>query len=39
MNLIKNFFKDLTKDNLTNGFIAFLFAVTGPVAIMLLSWN
>ncbi|MDB9915199.1 benzoate/H(+) symporter BenE family transporter [Alphaproteobacteria bacterium] len=36
MNLITNFFKDLTKDNITNGFIAFLFAVTGPVAIMLL---
>ena len=36
MNLIGNFFKDLTKDNITNGFIAFLFAVTGPVAIMLL---
>ena len=36
MNLITNFFKDLTKDNVTNGFIAFLFAVTGPVAIMLL---
>jgi benzoate membrane transport protein len=36
MNLIGNFFKDLTKDNITNSFIAFLFAVTGPVAIMLL---
>ena len=36
MHLIKNFFIDLSKDNLTNGFIAFLFAVTGPVAIMLL---
>jgi benzoate membrane transport protein len=36
MNLIISFFKDLTKDNITNGFIAFLFAVTGPVAIMLL---
>ena len=36
MRLVKNFFKDITKENITNGFVAFLFAVTGPVAIMLL---
>ena len=36
MNLIKDFFNDITKENITNGFVAFLFAVTGPVAIMLL---
>ena len=36
MNLVKNFYKDITKENITNGFVAFLFAVTGPVAIMLL---
>jgi len=36
MKLVKNFFKDITKENITNGFVAFLFAVTGPVAIMLL---
>ena len=36
MNLVKNFYKDNTKENITNGFVAILFAVTGPVAIMLL---
>ena len=36
MNLVKNFYKDITRENITNGFVAFLFAVTGPVAIMLL---
>ena len=36
MRLVKNFSKDITKENITNGFVAFLFAVTGPVAIMLL---
>ena len=36
MRLVKNFLKDITKENITNGFVAFLFAVTGPVAIMLL---
>ena len=36
MRLVKNFFKDINKENITNGFVAFLFAVTGPVAIMLL---
>ena len=36
MSLIKDFFNDITKENITNGFVAFLFAVTGPVAIMLL---
>src|SRR6056300_148841 len=36
MRLIKDFFNDITKENITNGFVAFLFAVTGPVAIMLL---
>ena len=36
MNLVENFYKDITKENITNGFVAFLFAVTGPVAIMLL---
>ena len=36
MNLIEDFFNDITKENITNGFVAFLFAVTGPVAIMLL---
>jgi len=36
MNIVKNFFKDVNKVHITNGFVAFLFAVTGPVAIMLL---
>ena len=36
MKLVENFFRDITKENITNGFVAFLFAVTGPVAIMLL---
>ena len=36
MRLIKDFFNDITKENITNGFVAFLFGVTGPVAIMLL---